>query len=108
MAQLKELSFFLTYSFYNRRNEGYHKQPMARRCAIEPARRYCYILNKEITVCINYPDYIDSRRKGHEGEIYCENIIECYRKGVKCRHSGISQLYPDPFVPQHNPSATNE
>ena len=35
-----------------------------------------------------------------EGEIYCENIIECYRKGIKCRHSGISQLYPDPFVPQ--------
>lgn len=94
----------MTYSFYNRRNERYCEQPMVRRCAIEPARRYCYILNKEITVCINYPDYIDFRRKGPEGEIYCENIIECYRKGVRCRHSGISQLYPDPFIP---PDAEN-
>ena len=97
----------MTYSFYGRGNSRYRGQQMARRCAIEPARRYCRILDKEVTVCINYPDYIDSRRKGPEGEIYCENIIECYRKGVKCRHSGISQLYPDPFAPQTEENEAN-
>ncbi|MGM9999466.1 MAG: hypothetical protein ACI38Q_08805 [Candidatus Bruticola sp.] len=88
------------YSFYNREGSNGRRREMVRQRAVEPARRYCYITEREVTVCIDYPQYVSFRCKGPEGEIYCEHIVECYRKGVKCRHSGISQLYPDPFLPE--------
>ncbi len=80
-----------------------HKEAKAaelRQKALEPQKRRCYILNKDVTVLVEYPDYRDARRKGAEGAIYCENIIECYHNNVECRYSGISPLYPDPFVPR--------
>ena len=69
------------------------------RRALEPATRYCYITKRQVTVCIDYPEYIDSRRKGPQGDIYCEHIVECYRRQVRCCYSGISPLFPNPFVP---------
>ena len=64
------------------------------RKALECAVRYCHITDREVVINIEYPYYSDAYNKGPEGEIYCEHIIECY----KCRYSGISKLYPDPFT----------
>lgn len=65
--------------------------------ALEPCEKFCKILGKKVTVLIEYPDYKGSHNKGQEGTLYCENIIQCYQNNVKCKHSGISPLYPDPF-----------
>ncbi|MGM9992967.1 MAG: hypothetical protein ACI376_09050 [Candidatus Bruticola sp.] len=88
------------YSLHNRESRASRQREAAHQRAMEPTRRYCYITKREVTVCIDYPQYVNFRCKGPEGEVYCEHIVECYRKGVKCRHSGISQLYPDPFTPE--------
>ncbi|MCL5037041.1 MAG: hypothetical protein M1269_08000 [Chloroflexi bacterium] len=65
--------------------------------ALEPQERFCNILKKKVTVLMEYPDYKGRHWKGDVGAIYCENIIDCYQKNVKCKYSGISPLYPDPF-----------
>ena len=66
--------------------------------ALEPHLRHCQILDKEVSILIEYPDYKNHNYKGPEGAIYCENIINCYQNNIKCRYSGISPLYPDPFA----------
>ena len=68
--------------------------------ALEPHERHCNILDKKVGILIEYPDYKGPHFKGPEGAIYCENIVECYQNNVKCRYSGISPLYPDPFSPE--------
>ncbi len=68
-----------------------------RRKALAPEERFCRVLRKRVTILVEYSDYHTPMNKGPEGEIYCSNIIECYQGGVRCRYSGISPLYPDPF-----------
>ncbi len=54
----------------------------------------------EVTVLVEYPDYKGPHHKGPEGAIYCENIVPCYQADRRCRYSGISPLFPDPFLPR--------
>lgn len=68
-----------------------------RQKALLPEERFCRILRKRIVTLVEYEDYHHPQNKGPEGAIYCENIIDCYQNCVKCRYSGISPLYPDPF-----------
>ncbi|CAN0076293.1 unnamed protein product, partial [Phaeothamnion confervicola] len=74
--------------------------PALKQKALEPHLRHCQILDKEVSILIEYPDYKNPNYKGPEGAIYCENIINCYQNNIKCRYSGISPLYPDPFLPK--------
>lgn len=71
--------------------------------AMEPHVRHCYIQNFDVNILVEYPDYKNPHFKGPEGAIYCENIVNCYQNNVKCRYSGISPLYPDPFLPREYP-----
>ena len=71
--------------------------------AMEPHVRHCYIQNFDVNILVEYPDYKNPHFKGPEGAIYCENIVNCYQNNVKCRYSGISPLYPDPFIPREHP-----
>jgi hypothetical protein len=73
-----------------------HHQAL-RKKALEPHERYCRILKKKVNILIEYFDYKSPTHKGEEGTIYCENILDCYQNEVKCKYSGISPLYPDPF-----------
>jgi len=73
------------------------QQKALRQKALEPHERYCRILRRKVNVLIEYLDYKSSRHKGEEGTIYCENILDCYQNDVRCRYSGISPSYPDPF-----------
>jgi hypothetical protein len=72
-----------------------HKQK-----ALAPQRRHCYIRDIDVSILVEYPDYRGPHNKGPEGAIYCEHIVHCYQNNIKCRYSGISPLYPDPFVPR--------
>lgn len=76
----------------------HHKHVAVKRIAQMPEERHCQILDKKVTVMVIYPDYRNAWDKGRPGDICCSNIIECYGNHVKCRYSGISPLYPDPFV----------
>jgi len=67
--------------------------------ALEPQHRFCALLKKKVCILVEYSDYKSFRYKGEQGTIYCENIIECYHKSMRCRYSGISPSYPDPLVP---------
>lgn len=71
-----------------------------RQKALEPQERYCYIQKKKVNILVEYMDYKGPYDKGPEGAIYCENILECYQANVRCRYSGISPLFDDPFVPR--------
>lgn len=71
-----------------------------RQKALMPLVRHCYILDRDVHILVEYDDYRGPHRKGTEGAIYCENIVNCYQNNVKCRYSGISPLYPDPFLPR--------
>ncbi len=68
--------------------------------ALEPQQRQCHIMKKKVNILVEYPDYKGPHYKGPEGAIYCENILECYQKDIRCRYSGISPLFPDPFLPR--------
>ena len=68
--------------------------------ALEPQCRFCYIQRKDVNILVEYPDYKNPYAKGPEGAIYCENIVECYQQNIKCRYSGLSPLYDDPFLPR--------
>lgn len=68
--------------------------------ALEPQQRQCFIMKKMVNILVEYPDYKGPHFKGPEGAIYCENILECYQKDIRCRYSGISPLFPDPFLPR--------
>ena len=68
--------------------------------ALEPQQRQCFIMKKKVNILVEYPDYKGPHFKGPEGAIYCENILECYQKDIRCRYSGISPLFPDPFLPR--------
>lgn len=70
--------------------------------ALEPQQRHCYIMKKKVNILVEYPDYKGPHFKGEEGAIYCENILECYQKNIRCRYSGISPLFPDPFYPRES------
>jgi hypothetical protein len=69
-----------------------------KRKALEPQERFCYILQKKVSVLVEYPNYKNPHMKGEEGSLYCSNIITCYHNDVKCRYSGISPLFRDPFL----------
>ena len=69
-----------------------------RQKALEPHCRFCSIQKKKVNILIEYSDYRGPHHKGPEGAIFCENIVECYQADVKCRYSGLSPLYPDPFL----------
>lgn len=71
-----------------------------RQKALEPQERHCYIQKKKINILVEYLDYKSPHNKGPEGAIYCENILECYQANVRCRYSGISPLFDDPFLPR--------
>ena len=88
---------------YVLRQARQEEAPALKQKALEPNGRHCNILKKKVTVLIEYPDYKNPHYKGPEGAIYCENIIECYQNNVKCRYSGISPLYPDPFIGGEEP-----
>ncbi len=79
-----------------------------RQKALEPLKRHCYILDKEVSILVEYPDYKGPHHKGEEGAIYCENIVNCYQNCVKCKYSGISPLYDDPFYPREKPGKPAE
>jgi hypothetical protein len=68
--------------------------------ALEPQQRQCFIRKIKVNILVEYPDYKGPHFKGPEGAIYCENILECYQKDLRCRYSGISPLFPDPFLPR--------
>lgn len=85
----------------NYQEQSLHNKPAQtvklKQKALEPCKMHCRILGKEVTILKEYADYKCQRDKGEAGDIYCENIIECYHNNVKCKFSGISPLYPDPF-----------
>lgn len=68
--------------------------------ALEPQQRQCHIRKMKVNILVEYPDYKGPHYKGPEGAIYCENILDCYQKNIRCRYSGISPLFPDPFIPR--------
>lgn len=76
--------------------------------AMEPHIRHCYIQKTDVNILIEYSDYKHPQNKGPEGAIYCENIIYCYQNNVKCRYSGISPSYPDPFIPREFSDSEDE
>lgn len=67
--------------------------------ALEPQKMYCNIIAKEVSVLLEYPDYKNRNNKGSIGTVYCENIVDCYHTGKRCKYSGISPSYPDPLTP---------
>lgn len=79
-----------------------------RQKALEPQERYCYIKKKKVNILIEYLDYKGPFDKGPEGAIYCENIVECYQQNVRCRYSGISPLFDDPFLPRGDEDEESE
>ena len=83
---------------FQRQRIQYKKQAVQlKRKALEPKERLCKILGKNVTVLIEYLDYKCPWDKGEQGTLYCENIVNCYHDNVKCKFSGLSPLYPDPF-----------
>lgn len=70
-----------------------------KRKAVESQERFCHILKKKVTILTEYIDYKSAADKGEAGSIYCGNIIPCYHNDVKCKYSGISPLFRDPFIP---------
>lgn len=85
----------MTGAYYRNRKREENLAQMRR--ALERMRKYCYITEREVTVCVEYPQYRNVYSKGPEGNTYCEHLLECYEKREKCRYSGISAYYPDPF-----------
>lgn len=80
---------------------GRHKKLEAQQLkqkALEPHVRRCYITKRDVSILIEYDDYKGPRNKGPEGSIFCEHILECYQKDVRCKYSGISPLFADPFL----------
>lgn len=73
------------------------RQRHVRQKALQPEERFCRIQKCRVTVLVEYMDYVSHWNKGPEGELYCENIIQCYQANIPCRYSGISPLYADPF-----------
>lgn len=79
-----------------------------RQKALEPQERHCYIMKKKVNILVEYLDYKGPQSKGPEGAIYCENILECYQKNIRCRYSGISPLFDDPFLPRGDEDEEDE
>lgn len=81
---------------------GRHKQremkQELKQKALEPHIRRCYITKRDVSILIEYDDYKGPHNKGPEGSVFCEHILECYQKDVRCKYSGISPLFADPFL----------
>ena len=80
---------------------GRHKKLEAQQLkqkALEPHVRRCHITKRDVSILIEYDDYKGPHNKGPEGSIFCEHILECYQKDVRCKYSGISPLFDDPFL----------
>ncbi|MBQ7503339.1 hypothetical protein IJT93_11655 [bacterium] len=86
----------MTGAYYHNRQRKENQAQMRR--ALERAKKYCYITEREVTVCVEYPQYRGLYSRGPAGDTYCEHLVECYERKEKCRYSGISAYYPDPFV----------
>ena len=67
--------------------------------ALEPQKMLCLLINKEVSVLLEYSDYKNRNNKGAVGTVYCENIIDCFHNKRHCKYSGISPSYADPLVP---------
>jgi hypothetical protein len=67
--------------------------------ALEPQEKFCALIRKRVCILVEYQDYKSTNYKGEMGTIYCENIIDCYHKNMRCCYSGISPSYPNPLVP---------
>ena len=76
--------------------------------ALEPQKMHCRILDKEVSVLFEYPDYKNRNNKGFIGTVYCENIVDCYHNDRHCKYSGISPSYPDPLIPLDPVELENE
>lgn len=88
-----------------------HRQQQAvayKQRAVEPEAKYCFIQHNSVTVLVDYPEYVNMRNKGPRGDVYCENIVDCFRNNVQCRYSGISPLYRDPFTPINDGEVAEE
>ncbi|MCE1245725.1 MAG: hypothetical protein LWY06_03680 [Firmicutes bacterium] len=91
---MEEYSHSRQYSHHSMMQARHQKQK-----AMEPQIRHCFIMDADVHILVEYPDYKHPHAKGEEGEIYCSNIMTCYQNYVKCRWSGISPNYPNPFSP---------
>lgn len=80
------------------RIEQKRTQERLRQKALLPEERFCRLLLRRVTVLVEYEDYRHPMNRGPEGTLYCENIVSCYQSNMKCRYSGISPSYPDPFA----------
>lgn len=85
----------IQYQGQGRPKHQAHQQ--LKRKALEPQERHCRILDKKVNILVEYDDYRSPVLKGEGATIYCEHILECYRNNVRCKYSGISPLFIDPF-----------
>lgn len=94
------------YSYNRQQKHNAMQAKMQRAKAMEPMIRHCFIMDLDVHILVEYPEYKNPNYKGPAGEIYCSNILHCFHNDVKCRWSGISPHYPDPFnpdAPRHKP-----
>lgn len=70
--------------------------------ALEPKQLLCKILQKKVTILVEYLDYKGKYHPSEIGEIFCSNMLQCYQNKIKCKYSGISKFFPDPFDKNFN------
>lgn len=73
-----------------------------RKRALEAKELICKILQKKVTVMIEYLDYKSIYDYSQTSELFCSNMLECYQNNIKCKYSGISKFFPDPFDKNFN------
>ena len=74
----------------------------AKQKALEPKQLFCKIIQQNVTVIIEHWNYKGKGYPSEIGEIFCSNILDCYQNGIKCKYSGISKFFPDPFDKNFN------
>ncbi len=78
------------------------RESEVKRKALEPQMAHCKILDIDVPILVEYWDYRGPYYKGKKAEIYCGRMTFCYYNNVKCKYSGISAFYPDPFAENFN------
>ncbi len=73
------------------------QQKHQQRKAIQPREMFCKILQKPVVMVIEYLDYKGSPYWHSNYQAFCSNMVFCYNNNIKCKYSGISAFYPDPF-----------
>ncbi len=79
-----------------------HSKAESKQRALEPQELFCKILQKKVIVVIEHLDYKGVYHPSVKGEIFCSNMLECYQNNIKCKYSGISKFFPDPFDKNFN------